>query len=51
MYVLYVGTINKTSSNDFPVGVMYGMAGTGGAVAVAIWFWSDKKMKKMKNVK
>ena len=38
----------KTSSNDFPIGVMYGMAGAGAAVAVLVLFWSDKKTKKLK---
>lgn len=34
------------ATNDFPIGVMYGMAGAGGAVAVVILFWSDRKIKK-----
>ena len=42
---------DKTSSNNFPMGVMYGMAGAGGAVAVAVLFWSDRKMKKLKNAR
>ena len=41
----------KPSSNDFPIGVMYGMAGAGVAVAVAVLFWSDRKMKKIKNIR
>lgn len=32
---------------DFPVGVMYGMAGAGAVVAVVVLFWSDKKLKKV----
>lgn len=36
----------KTSSGNFPVGVMYGMAGTGAAVAVVVLFWSDRKLKR-----
>jgi hypothetical protein len=36
------------ASGDFPIGVMYGMAGAGAAVAVAILFWSDKKIKNRK---
>lgn len=39
------------SSGDFPIGVMYGMAGAGAAVAVAVLFWSDKKIKKLKSVR
>ncbi|MGI0009914.1 MAG: hypothetical protein ACREAE_00770 [Nitrosopumilaceae archaeon] len=37
----------KPSSGDFPVGVMYGMAGAGAVVAVVVLFWSDKKLKKV----
>jgi hypothetical protein len=35
-----------TSTGGFPVGVMYGMAGAGAAVAVVVLVWSDKKLKK-----
>lgn len=37
---------STTSTGGFPVGVMYGMAGAGGAVAVIVLFWSDRKLKK-----
>lgn len=37
-----------TSTGGFPVGVMYGMAGAGAAVAVVVLVWSDKKLKKQK---
>lgn len=37
-----------TSSGGFPVGVMYGMAAAGGAVAVFVLVWSDKKLKKQR---
>ena len=36
-----------TSTGDFPVSIMYGMAGAGGAVAVVVLFWSDRKLKKL----
>lgn len=35
-----------TSTGGFPVGVMYGMAGAGAAVAVVVLVWSDRKLKK-----
>ncbi len=35
-----------TSTGGFPVYIIYGMAGAGGAVAVIILFWSDRKLKK-----
>ncbi|HSD05120.1 MAG TPA: hypothetical protein VLB45_05130 [Nitrosopumilaceae archaeon] len=35
-----------TSTGGFPVGVMYGMAGAGAAVAVFVLVWSDRKLKK-----
>ena len=35
-----------TSTGGFPVYIIYGMAGAGGAVAVMILFWSDRKLKK-----
>ncbi len=34
------------STGGFPVYIIYGMAGAGGAVAVMILFWSDRKLKK-----
>ena len=37
----------KSPSGDFPVVVMYGMAGAGAVVAVVVLFWSDKKLKKV----
>ena len=37
-----------TSTGGFPVGVMYGMAAAGGAVAVFVLVWSDKKLKKQR---
>lgn len=37
-----------TSTGGFPVTVMYGMAGMGGAVAVFILVWSDRKLKKQR---
>ncbi|HSB56233.1 MAG TPA: hypothetical protein VLD38_00280 [Nitrosopumilaceae archaeon] len=40
----------NTSSNNFPIGVMYGMAGAGAAVAVVVFLWSERKLKKSKNV-
>lgn len=36
---------SNTSSGGFPVGVIYGMAGMGGVVAVAILMWSSRKLK------
>lgn len=41
----------KTSSGDFPVVVMYGMAGAGVAVAVFVLFWSDRKLKRINKEK
>ena len=38
----------STSTGGFPVGVMYGMAAAGGAVAVFVLVWSDKKLKKQR---
>lgn len=35
-----------TSTGDFPVTIMYGMAGAAAVVAILILFWSDKKLKK-----
>ena len=35
-----------TSTGDFPVSIIYGMAGAAAVVAVLILFWSDKKLKK-----
>jgi len=35
-----------TSTGGFPVYIIYGMAGAGGAVAVMILFWSDRKLKR-----
>jgi len=35
-----------TATGGFPVYIIYGMAGAGGAVAVMILFWSDRKLKK-----
>lgn len=37
-----------TSTGGFPVGVMYGMAGAGAAVAVFVLVWSDRKLKKQR---
>jgi hypothetical protein len=37
-----------TSTGGFPVGVMYGMAAAGGAVAVFVLVWSDRKLKKQR---
>ncbi len=37
-----------TSTGGFPVGVMYGMAGMGAAVAVFVLVWSDRKLKKQR---
>lgn len=37
-----------TSTGGFPVGVMYGMAGAGAAVAAFILVWSDRKLKKQR---
>jgi hypothetical protein len=37
-----------TSTGDFPVGIMYGMAGAGAVVAAIVLFWSDRKLKKLK---
>ena len=38
---------SNPSTDNFPIGVMYGMAGAGGAVAVVVLFWSDRKLKKL----
>ena len=38
-----------TTTGGFPVGVMYGMAGMGAAVAVFVLVWSDRKMKKQRS--
>ncbi len=35
-----------TSTGGFPVGVIYGMAGAGAAVAIIVLFVSDRKLKK-----
>ena len=37
-----------TSTGGFPVTIMYGMAGMGGAVAVFVLVWSDRKLKKQR---
>jgi len=37
-----------TSTGGFPVGIMYGMAGMGAAVAVFVLVWSDRKLKKQR---
>lgn len=37
-----------TSTGGFPVGVMYGMAGMGAAVAAFVLVWSDRKLKKQR---
>jgi len=37
-----------TSTGGFPVGVMYGMAAMGAAVAVFVLVWSDRKLKKQR---
>ena len=37
-----------TSTGGFPVTIMYGMAAMGGAVAVFVLVWSDRKLKKQK---
>ena len=38
----------STSTGGFPVMIMYGMAGMGGAVAVFVLVWSDRKLKKQR---
>lgn len=38
--------VSTTSTGGFPVYIIYGMAGAGGAVAVMILFWSDRKLKR-----
>lgn len=38
-----------TSTGGFPVMIMYGMAGIGGAVAVFVLIWSDRKLKKQRS--
>ncbi len=40
-----------TSTGGFPVGVIYGMAGAGAAVAVIVLFVSDRKLKKQQQQK
>ena len=37
-----------TSTGGFPVTIMYGMAAMGGAVAVFVLVWSDRKLKKQR---
>ena len=36
-----------TSTGEFPVYIIYGMAAAAAAVAVMILFWSDRKLKKI----
>src|SRR5207302_8328568 len=36
-------------SNEFPVGIVYGMAGFGVIVTIGVLIWSDKKLKTKRN--
>ena len=38
-----------TSSGGFPVGVIYAMAAFGAVVAAGVLFWSNRKLKQVRN--